>query len=99
MTLRAFCLDLSMRGAKLRVRQALQPDEIIVISYFRQKADVEHDEPLATMQAKVLHCTPAGGSKESPRFYAGIEFVDLEIAAKEAIARLMNSGTALIVRE
>jgi hypothetical protein len=96
MTLRAYCVDLSLHGAKLRVRHALEDNEVIVISFFRQKADIENDEPLATTQAKVLHCRPAGGSAESPRFYIGVEFLDMEIAAKEAVARLMSSGTALV---
>ena len=99
MTLRAFCIDLSLRGAKLRVREPMEANETIIISFFQQKADIDTDTPLATMEAKVLHCRPAGGRSESPRYYIGVEFVELEIAAKEALSRLMSTGMALVPRD
>ena len=98
-THRAYCMDLSLRGAKLRVRTDIPAGEVIAVSFFQQKVDADEGTPLATALAAVQHNHPAGGAPDNPRFYLGIEFVDLDIATKETIATLMSSGTALVPRK
>jgi hypothetical protein len=96
---RAYCTDLSVRGACLRVRRRFEIGLPLKLSLFRTKAEVERGAALATMQAIVRNTRPAGGSSASPRFYAGLEFHDISIAAKEAIANLIAGATALVPRK
>jgi hypothetical protein len=93
---RAYCLDLSSGGAKLRARRAIDPGQRLSISFFQQKADLEQDQPLTTVHGLVAYCKPAGGRSDSPRFYLGVKFVDLEIGAKQTLAVLMSPGRGLV---
>jgi len=95
---RAFCTDLSVRGACLRVRRQFAIGTPISVSLFRRKSDADASQALTTVQALVRNHRPAGGGAESPRYYIGIEFQDISIASKEAIAGLLAGATAIVVR-
>ena len=90
-----FCLDLSVEGARLRTREALEVGDRLRITMHRTRDAVGEGVPLVSVQAEVRNFRLANPNQAYPRYYTGIGFKDLEIAAKEAIARLVAEGQPL----
>jgi hypothetical protein len=87
-----------VKGACLRVRRQFETGQRIAVAFYRKKSDTDDGSALTTLHAIVRNTRPAGGKSDSPRFYAGIEFQDISIEAKEAIAGILAGATALVPR-
>lgn len=92
---RAFCVDLSVTGAQLRTRYALESGQFIAVQFFRGREDVDSGDPLVTVLAEVTHVHAAGQNLSSSRYYVGVEFQDLEIATKEVLAQIVADAAPL----
>ena len=90
-----FCVDLSVEGARLRTRVELEVGAMLRITMHRTRDAVGAGVPLASAIAEVRNFRLANPNQAYPRYYSGITFKDLEIAAKEAVARLVAEGQPL----
>jgi hypothetical protein len=94
----AFCTDLSVKGACLRVRRHFEIGTPLTVAFYRKQSDMKAGEALTSLQAIVRKTRSAGGSPASPRYYAGIQFQDISIESKEVIANLLAGATAIVQR-
>ena len=95
----AFCTDLSVTGACLRVRRPFEIGQPLAVAFYRKQADMKHGLALTSLQAIVRNTRSAGGSPDSPRHYAEIQFQDISIESKEVIANLLAGATAIVPRD
>jgi hypothetical protein len=95
---RAFCTNLSVKGACLRVRRQFTVGQRISVAFFRKKAETDSSAAPA-LTAMLRNTRAAGGSPASPRFFVGIEFIGISIESKEAIAGLLAGAWAMVPRD
>lgn len=84
-----FCSDISMTGAKLRVREKLEMRDEVRMTLLVRKDYLPADYPVLTLEAHVIWCDRAKTKNPKPRFDAGITFKELNMEDKERLTMIV----------
>ena len=86
----AFCLDLSISGARLRTRRRVSPDEPLYLTITTARQGNADPEDLVAMAAKVRWCEVATTRGSTVRYLCGVQFEPLDLPAQKALAALLD---------
>lgn len=86
----AFCVDLSISGAKLRTRRKVDPDEPLHLTITSSRESDAEPRDLVAMAAKARWCEVATARGSTVRYVCGVQFEPLDLPAQKALAELLG---------
>lgn len=85
-----FCVDISMTGAKIRVRRKFEVDSAVLFTLCTPRTRDEEEQALFTLDAFVRWCKMASKARNTVRYYCGLQFEPMDLPSKEALANIMK---------
>ncbi len=85
-----FCVDVSLNGAKLRVRSELAPGTVLRVVFCSPRERGGVSDELFTVTATVRWCSLATTARNTVRYFTGMEFEPMDLPTKEAMAKLVG---------